>query len=199
MIEIYGSPKSSAGRVYFMVEELGLKYTTMPMDMRNRDHKSPEFLKLNPNGKVPCLKENDFVIWESLAINNYLAEKHKPEMLGSTPEEKGLVSQWSIWAMTELQPPLVDILIQMVFVPADKRNHSVIEKAQGVLPERFQILDKAIGENNFLVGDKLTVADINLSTVVDIANTLEMDMTAYKNIKRWMDGITARPAWRKFH
>lgn len=198
MIEVYGSPKSSAGRIYFMMEELGLKYKTMPLDMSKKEHKSPGFLALNPNGKVPCLKDNDYVIWESIAINQYLAEKYKPEMLGTTPEEKGHVAQWSVWAMTELQPPAVDILIQMVFVPEDKRNHALIEKSQEKIPGLLRILDQAITGKEYLVGNKFTVADINMASVVGVLVHLHMDLSPYKGIMNWMEKISSRPAFRRY-
>lgn len=198
MIEIYGSPKSSAGRVYLMMEELGLKYKTMPLEMSKKEHKSPEFLALNPNGKVPCLKDGNYVIWESIAINHYLAEKYKPEMLGSTPEEKGHVAQWSVWAMTEFQPPAVDILIQMVFVPEDKRNHALIEKAKEKIPGLLRILDQAISGKEYLVGNRFTVADINMASVVSILAHLHMDVSPYKGILNWMEKINSRPAFRRY-
>lgn len=197
MIQVYGSPRSSAGRVYLMLEELGLKYEMMPLDMSKKEHKSSEFMALNPNGKVPCLKDKDFVIWESIAINHYLAEKYRPEMNGTSPEEKGHVAQWSVWAMTELQPPLVDILIQMVFVPEDKRNHAVIEKAKEKLPEKLKVLDHALGGKEFMVGNKLTVADINVSSVANIASALHLDLEPYKNIREWLTKMKSRLAWEK--
>lgn len=198
MIEVYGSPRSSAGRVYLMMEELGLKYKIMPMDMSKKEHKSPEFLALNPNGKVPCLKDNDYVIWESIAINQYLAEKYKPEMLGATPEEKGHVAQWSVWAMTEMQPPLVDILIQMVFVPEERRDHALIEKAKMKVPGHLKILDQAIAGKDYLVGNKLTVADINMASVVAILSHLHLDISSYKGILHWMEKMNSRPAFRRY-
>lgn len=198
MIEVFGDPRSSAGRVYLMMEELGLSYKRMPLDMKMKEHKSADFLALNPNGKVPCLKDNNYVIWESIAINQYLAEKYKPEMLGSTPEEKGHVAQWSVWAMTELQPPLVDILIQMVFVPEDKRNHSLIEKAKEKTPGLLRILDQALAGRDFMVANKFTVADINMASVVAILAHLQMDIVPYKNIQNWMEKINSRPAFRKY-
>lgn len=198
MIEIYGDPRSSAGRVFLMLEELGLPYKRIPLDMRKKEHKSPEFLVLNPNGKIPCLKDQDYVIWESIAINQYLAEKYRPEMLGATPEEKGHVAQWSVWAMTELQPPLVDLLIQMIFVPEDKRNHALIEKAKEKIPGLLHILDQALSGKDYLVANKFTVADINMASVVSILEHLHMEIAPYKEILSWMERVNSRPAFRKF-
>src|SRR5687767_5881522 len=112
MIKIYGSPHSSGGRCYWTLEELGLSYERVKIDMRSKEHKSPSYLNLNPNGKVPVMVDDDFVLWESAAINSYLAEKHRPELLGRTLQERALVQQWTLWAMVDLQPPHVDLLIQ---------------------------------------------------------------------------------------
>lgn len=199
MIEVYGDPRSSAGRVYVMLEELGLNYKIMPLDMSKKEHKSAEYLKLNPNGKVPCLKDGNYVIWESIAINQYLAEKHKPELLGQNPEEKGHVAQWGMWAMTEFQQPLVDILIQMVFVPEDKRNHALIESSKAKVPHLMAILDQALAGKEYLVANKFTAADINVASVVGIAFSLHLDMAPYKNIQMWMEKLNSRPAFRKYH
>lgn len=100
--------------------------------------------------------------------------------------------------MTELQPPMVDILIQMVFVPEDKRDHKVIEKAQGKIPGLLKVLDHALSGKDYLVGGKFTVADINMATVVSIATHIHVDVTPYKGILSWMEKINTRPAFRKY-
>ncbi|MCB0351142.1 MAG: glutathione S-transferase family protein [Bdellovibrionales bacterium] len=198
MIEIYGSPRSSAGRCYWMLEELGVAYKSMPLDMRAKEHKSPEFLKLNPNGKVPCLKEDDFVIWESMAINSYLADKHQSPLMGESAEERGLIAQWSYWSQLELQKPLIDIFIQKVFVPEERRDMAVIEKAQKAAPQLFLILDQALANNKYIAGDRFTVADINVASVVAIADEVKMDISNYKNIQAWLSSCKDRPAYQKY-
>lgn len=199
MIKIYGSPRSSSGRCYLMLEEIGVPYKAVPLDMmEKREHKSEAYLKLNPNGKVPCLIDEDFVIWESMAINFYLAEKYKPELLGKTPQEKGHVLQWSTWSQVELQPPMVDILIQMWFTPEDKRNMSIVSQAQDKIPPMMQILDKALAGKSYLVGEKFTLADINVSSVVNIALGLKFPLDGYENINFWMNRIKERPSFQKF-
>ena len=198
MLKIYGSPRSSAGRCYLVMEEIGLKYETAPLDMGNKEHKSPAFLQLNPNGKVPCLVDEDFVIWESLAINHYLAERYKPELLGAGAKEKGLVQQWSVWALAELQPPLVDILIQMMFVPEDRRDQNVIRKAQEKLPANLKVLDQALSGRTYLVGSHVTLADLNTASVINIAQALKQDIESYQNIMYWFNRMKERPSFAKF-
>lgn len=198
MIEIYGSARSSAGRCYWMLEELQVPYQAKPLDMRAKEHKSPAYLKLNPNGKVPCLKDNDFVIWESVAINSYLADKYKSPLGGATPEERGAITQWSLWSQLELQKPLIDIFIQMVFVPAERRDAATIEKAQKICPQLFAILDEHLANKKYIVGHQFTLADLNMATVVAITEPIHMDLSAYKNIQSWLNQCKDRPAYQKY-
>ncbi|MBX3021749.1 MAG: glutathione S-transferase family protein [Bdellovibrionales bacterium] len=199
MIQIYGTPRGSAGRCYMMLEEVGQPYEIMPLDMmEKKEHKSPEYLKLNPNGKVPCLIDGDFVIWESTAINFYLAEKYKPELLGRTPEEKGLIQQWSTWCMVELQPPLVDMIIQLMFVPEPKRDMALVERSKEKVPPMLAVLDQAMMGKTYLVNERLTVADFNVASVVNIAAAMKFDLSPYKNIERWFSGMKERPSFKKF-
>ena len=198
MIRIYGSPRSSAGRCYLVLEELGLEYETAPLDMMGaREHKSESFLKLNPNGKVPCLVDGDFVIWESLAINHFLADKYRPALLGQTPESRGLVHQWSLWAFTELQPPMVEMLIQLVFTPEEKRDAAVIAKAREKVPPLLNILDAALGNRHFLVGASLTLADLNVASIVNMTAMLKIPTSGYANMSRWFEEIKSLPSFRK--
>ncbi len=198
MIKIYGSPRSSAGRCYLILEELGLPYETLPLDMANKEHKKPAYLKLNPNGKVPCLVDEEFVIWESLAINYYLVDKYKPELLGAQAKERGHVQQWSVWALTELQPPLVEILIQMMFVPEPHRDMARVQKAREKVPPMLQILNEALAHKKFLVGERLTLADFNVGSVINLAVGLQMDMRDYPNIQVWFGQLKERPSFKKF-
>jgi glutathione S-transferase len=197
MIQIYGTPRSSAGRCYLALEECGLSYEVMPLDMSGKEHKSEKFLKLNPNGKVPCIVENGFVLWESAAIVQYLFEKHKPELLGSAPHEKALIQQWSYWTMTEAQPPLVDILVQKIFVPEDKRDHALIERRQKQLPNIFAVLENELKGKKFLVGNKYSAADLMVGSAINVAFGLQVDLSAYPHIKSWFSELQSRPAWMK--
>lgn len=198
MIEIYGSPRTSAGRCYLLLEELGQPYKTMPLDMmEKREHKSPAYLKLNPNGKVPCLVDGDFILWESLAINYYLAEKYRPELLGSTPEEKGHVQQWSTWALSELQPPMVDLIIQQKFTPEEKRDPNVIARAREKIPLALKLLDQHLAGKKFLVNEKLTLADLNLASVVNISSSVQVSLEPFKNVATWLQTICERPSFKK--
>ncbi len=197
-MKIYGSPKSSAGRCFWTLEECGVEYEVGKIDFRQRQHKSPEFLKLNPNGKIPVLVDGDFKLWESMAINSYLALSHAPELLGSNIKSKALVNQWSFWALAELQDPIIQVFIQLVFVPEEKRNYELVEKMQAKLPVLFDVLNTSLENKNFLVNNEFTLADLNVLSVVEISHEIKFDYSKYANITNWEKKISERAAYKKY-
>lgn len=198
MITIYGSPKSSAGRCFWCLEESGVSYETKSIDFKAGEHQSEAFLKINRNGKVPALQDGDFIIWESLAISNYIADTYKPELLGVTAQERGLVSQWSIWSVADLQVPMIDAFIQLVFVPEPHRNTDVIAKAFEKLPVMLGSLDAELEGKDFLVADRFTLADLNVSFVVGICDDIKFDLSAYSNINQWRVRIAERKGTQRY-
>lgn len=198
MITIYGSPRTSAGRCFWVLEEIGQPYEVRALEMFDkREHKTPEFLSLNPNGKVPCLVDGDYKLWESTAINHYLADTYKPELLGTDPRDRGLVQQWTTWAMLELQPPLIDIFIQMVFTPEPKRDLALVERAREKVPPLLRILDEALAGRAYLVGDALTLADLNVASVANIATALKIPTEGFANVRAWLARLHERPSFKK--
>ncbi|MBC7537478.1 MAG: glutathione S-transferase family protein [Bacteriovorax sp.] len=198
MITLYGSPRSSAGRCIWALEEAGVPFTTKDVDMRNKEHKSAEFLKINPMGKVPALVDGDVTLFESMAINYYIADAYKKELLGTTPAERGLNMQWSFWATSELQGPIIEIFIQKVFMPDDKRDNNVIENNLKKLPDLLSVLNTSLAGKKYLVGDQFTIADINTASVVSICPMIGVDLKAYSNIEGWLGAISDRPAYQKY-
>lgn len=198
MVEIYGSVRSSTGRCVWCLEEVGIPYQHKVVDMKNKEHKSVDFLKLNPNGKVPVLKDGAFILFESMAINLYLAEKYKPMFLGKSSEEKALSYQWSFWAQSDLQDPLIQIFIQKVFVAEEKRDYKIIADSMQKLPQLFEVLDQALQSKKYLAGLEFTVADLNVCSVVQIAGSVDFDITPYSHVDRWSKTISERAAYRKY-
>jgi glutathione S-transferase len=198
MITIYGSPRSSSGRCFWCLEEVGETYDAKPLNFKEGEHKSAAYLKINPNGKAPTLTDDDFVIWESIAINFYLAETYKPELLGSGNKQHGLVQQWSLWGIAELQPPIINTFIQVIFVPDERRDNGAIEKAMAKIPGLLKVLNDALEGKNYLVGNDFTLADLNVASIASLCSEIKFDLTAYKNIQTWLTQISERPAFKKY-
>lgn len=198
-IKIYGSPKSSAGRVYWTLEELGIPYERVPLNMSKKEHKADDFIKLNPNGKIPCLVDGDLVLWESMAINTYLAEKYdnKGLLKGQNAEEVGRIAQWSYWSILELQKHCVEWLIQEMFMPVEKKDPAIIEKAQKAIAPLMAILNAELANKTYLACSRFTLADLNTASVVSIAVNLGFSIETFPAIKKWLMACQDRPAWHK--
>lgn len=183
---------TSAFRCHILAKEIGLEYEEVSVDLGNP---GADYLKLNPNGKVPCLVDGDFVLWESMAITGYLAEKYKPELLGSSVEERALIDQWSYWAILELQPDMFKVVVQF-FTPEDKRNMDVIKKGTANMQPKHRILDDYLSGREYLVGATFTLADINVGSVAVINRLIGNDLSGFPNLEKWMNMLGQRPSFR---
>jgi glutathione S-transferase len=177
-----------------MAEEVGQLWENVPVDFAKGEHKSADYLKLNPNGKVPVVVEGDYVIWESMAINAYFAEKYKPEMLGTGIEQHGHVQQWSYWAIANLSHAVEVLAIQKWRSTPDDDSTA---KAHESLVRFLPILEASLAGKNYLVGDTFTVADLNVASNISAVLWIGTDMSAYPNITRWFTTIAQRPAFQK--
>jgi len=198
MITLYGSPRSSAGRCVWTLEEAGVPYILKDVDMKNKEHKSEAYLKINPMGKVPAMIDGDVTLFESMAINYYIAEKYKRELLGTSELEKGLCMQWSFWSTSELQPPIIEIFIQKVFMPDDKRDQNIIESNLKKIPGLLSVLNNSLKEKKYLSGSHFTIGDINTASVVSICPMIGIDFTEYSHVKNWLNSMNERPAFQKY-
>jgi glutathione S-transferase len=165
--------------------------------MKNREHKGPEYLSLNPNGKVPTLVDGNLTLFESMAINFYLGDHYKQDLIGPTVQERAPIRQWSFWAITEVQPSILDIFIQRFFVPEDKRDQQKIEKGLESANAKLKILEKFLEGKNYLVANRFTLADLNTASVIEILQTLNFDFTPYPNVSKWLETLQERPAYKK--
>lgn len=179
---------TSAYRCHVMLKELGVEWEEVPVDMGKAEHKSPDFLKLNPNGKVPCLVDGDFVIWESMAINKYLAKKYKPELLGGTIENMALNDQWSYWASIHVQRYLFEMFM-------DQSEETRKRGLATILPFH-KVLDDHLEGRDYILGDKFTLVDINVGSVIAVNQLIKNDLSAFQNITGWLGRIMARPCFQ---
>lgn len=194
-IKIYGPAASRASRALWIVHELGIPFEHVAIEMK--DLKSPEYLAINPNGKVPTLVDGDFKLFESMAINLYLAAKHgKDGLFPASLEDQALCHQWSFWGMTELEKPLLTILIDKFMTPPDKRKPEAVAEAEKALPKPLAVLDGALQGRDYLLGSQFTVGDLNLASICSWAKPIKFDLGAFGNAAAWLDRCLARPAYK---
>lgn len=191
MITFYGAPMSSAGRSRWMLEEVEVPYQFV---LTNPRQPTDELKALNPGGKIPFLVDGELRLFESWAINAYLAAKYRPELAGATIEEQALIDQWSFWAATNLQPQALEYMFHTAMLPPDQREPARADTARkGV--ERFLAQLEAALTGAYLVGDRFTVADVNVGSVVNLP--LRSGLPAGPRVTAWMEGLRARPAYQR--
>ena len=192
MIKLYGVPRSRALRSLWMLEELGLSYENVKITPA-ADTRTPEFLHVNPNGHVPVLQEDGLTLCESMAIN-YLARKYDKGLWPKTMDDEGRAFQWSVWAMTELEDPIITALRNRVLLPEEQRDAQKADEAAQRFSAPLKVLDGALANKTYLVGDTFTVADLNVASVLMFAPLAKFDLSSAANAQAWLGRCTSRPA-----
>ena len=196
MIKLYGIPMSRASRCLWLLVELGVPYENVPTHFVG-DAQKPDYLKLNPNGRIPTLDDDGVLVWESMAINLHLGEKYDKGFRPRSPEERAHVVQWSFWGMTEIEPGLIDAFFHRVMAPEAERNKAVADAGEQKIQRPLAVLDRELAQRRFLLGDRFTLADLNVASVLVIAPMARIDLAKYPNVQRWLAACTDRPAARK--
>ena len=192
-IKIYGVSGSRALRSLWAIEEVGVEYEHVPTHFFN-DSKTEEYLGVNPNGRIPALVDGDVTLFESMAINLYLAKKYGGDLYPSNEADEAHAMQWSVWAISEIEPLQMQIVIQKFFTPDDRKDPGVIERAAKGLERPLAVLDQHLADQDYLLGDAFSVADLNVAGVMLLLNMVEHDYQAHANVSRWAQACYARPA-----
>jgi glutathione S-transferase len=197
MLKIYGVARSRAFRILWMAKELRLDYEHVKVDFASGETREPGFLALNPNGHVPVIDDAGFILWESMAINLYLAKKYGAGGLYPTRlEDEARAWQWSVWGMTEVERPVLTAMMNRAVYPEEKRDKAAADAAEQALARPLKVLDGALGRSPNLLGDSFTVADLNVAGVLAWARPAQIDMSAFPNVAEWLKNCAERPAAR---
>jgi glutathione S-transferase len=194
-LRIYGVARTRAFRPLWMAQELGLDHEHLPIEIGDAGVRNPEFLAINPNGRLPAIDDGGFVLFESLAITLYLAKKHSTGTLyPGTIEGEARAWQWTLWALTEVDRGVNIWSLHAIRLPPEERDAAKLAEALQVLSAPFKVLDQAVSKQPYLLGNDFTVADLNVAAV--ISRAIEMDLAATPRLKAWLQRCLERPAAR---
>ena len=194
-LRIYGVARTRAFRAIWMATELGLDFEHLPIEIGPTGARKPEYLALNPNGRLPTIEDDGFVLWESQAITLYLAKKHSPGRLyPATLQGEAKAWQWTLWAANEVERAVNIWSLHAVRLPPEDRDPQTLAAALGVLAAPFRVLDGALGGTPYLLGSEFTVADLNVAAV--ISRAIAMDLAATPRLADWLRRCHDRPAAR---
>jgi glutathione S-transferase len=193
MLKIYGTSMSRAGRCLWALEETGIPYEHIPTPIA--EVKGAGHLKLNPNGHIPVIDDDGFVLYESMAINFYLAAKSgKAPLWPESLQHRAHANQWSYWAMLEVESHLVVLLQHRMFLPPEQRSEKAIADALAALKAPLAVIENHLGGREYLLGKDFTIADLNVASVWGIGQMVQLDFSSAPKTTAWLAKCTARPA-----
>lgn len=179
MLKLYGGARSRASIVQWYLEEIQVPYEFVKLDMQAGEHLKPEYLTINPVGKVPAIVDGDFQLWESGAILLYLAENYGKT--GLSVEERAVFYQWVLFANATLGPG--------IFGEANRERE---------MPRLLTPLNEIFSKQAFLLGNEFTVADVAVGSILTyIPIMLKLDLSAYPAVLNYMKQLSERPAFQK--
>ena len=204
MLTIYGAYRSRATRTYWLANELGLEYRSVPVLQARRVENplapdaplntlSPDFIKVNPMGLIPAIEDDGLVVIESMAINLHLARKHGGPLAPATLEEEAQATMWSFFAVTAIEAEALRI---SAAAASGRLETEEVSAAIRLLERPFKVLEAHLAKTGHMVADRFTVADINVAEVVRYAQPATALLEKFPKVKAWLEAAQARPAFR---
>ncbi len=190
MIELYTAATPNGWKISILLEELGIDYKVMPINLTKDEQKAPAFLAMNPNGKIPVIRDtsNNKVIFESGAILIYLAEKYQNFY---PTDNKYEILQWLMFQVGGIGPMMGQANVFVRYFP--EKIQVVIDRYQNEVKRLFAVMDKHLEKRDYLAGE-YSIADIANWSWVHIAYWPKVELTDFPNLKAWVERIAQRPA-----
>jgi len=198
-VQIYGTAMSRTFRTLWMAEEIGLDYEHVPVRLDNGENRKPEYLAVNPSGQIPALRDGGRLFVESMAINLYLARKYGggAGLWYAAVEDEGQALGWSFFAATQVEPHLLTLAMHRVRLPEAERSADAAAQAERALQRPLRRLEAHLGEREWLVGERFSVADLNVASILFLARVGKLDFAAFPQVAAWLERALTRPAAKK--
>jgi glutathione S-transferase len=199
MLTLYADRFSPNSRkVHWALEECGAPYEYKLISLRKGEQKTPEFVKLNPNGRVPVIIDDDFVLWESNAILWYVADKFgKGKIVPDDVRKRAIIDQWMWWQASDLaliSKPWFMKLMGKLGQQVDVETHArALQTAMPKLP----ILEGHLKDRKYVTGDEFSIGDIALAEFAGLSEMAGADMEPFPAIRAWLARLAERPAFQK--
>ena len=181
-------------RTLWMAAELGLQYEHLDYAPRSPETRTSQYLALNPNGRVPTIDDDGFVLSESMAINFYLARKHG-KLYPTDAKNEALAWQWSLWETDRLDRQMTLYANNATVLPEAQRNPTIAKAAWEEITAALDVLEIALGKVRWLAGSEFSVADLNVASAMFRA--LSFDLTKWPHVNEWLHRCWDRPAGKK--
>ncbi|SFU55868.1 glutathione S-transferase [Polaromonas sp. YR568] len=199
-VKIYGTAASRAARPLWLVHEMGLAHEHIPLPYAGGATRTPEFLAINPNGRIPVVDDDGVLVWESMACVLYLAERFKtpgaPLLAAQDHAEQAEILRWSFWVVTECEKDALAFLMHRIMMPADRRKPQLADDAERHLLIPLRVLDQHLQDRPYLAGERFTAADICVASVLAWVQGAASLMAQCPRVDEWLKRCLSRPAYR---
>ena len=194
MLKLHFAPNSRAGRIVWLLEELGLEYEINKMAFHPKDLKSDEHRSRHPLGRIPVLEDGDLLLWESGAIVEYILERYENGGLKPPVDDARWpkYQQWFHYCEGMVMPPVNTIVVQTVLLPPDRRDETALKQAQKLLTRSLAPVDEALAGNDYLIGN-FSAADVMLGHACFMSDRVGCVTDEMTNLKAYVERIAARP------
>lgn len=204
MIRLFDMPGNSNSRkIHAVARECDVTLEIVPVDLMKGEGRSPEFLAINPNGKIPAMTDGALKLFESNAILCYVAAKHKSPLLPSDPEGRAKVDQWLFWQTAHLGAATGKIAWERIYktvLNAGTPDEARVQEGLADLDRFLGVLDGVLAKSSYVCGAAMTVADYALCGTLCKKQRDRLNIAAevgkFANVMRWVDAIESRPAWQ---
>ena len=157
---------------------------------------TPQYLAMNPNGTIPTIQDNGYVLWESNSIVQYLGMKYDPELFyGNDTKIYASAARWLMWENNQLIPPMHDLVMQLVRLPKEKRNQIETEKARKILIKELSIVNEQLSRTEYIAANRWTMGDIPITIRCHRWHLLEIERPEMHNLARYYEVVKARPSF----
>ena len=199
MLKLWGRVNSiNVQKVLWALEELKVPYERTDAGLQFGVVNEPFYRKMNPNGRVPTIDDDGFVLWESNAIVRYLAAKHGAGSLyPNDPKQRADSDRWMDWATSTVAPALTPVFWGLVRTPPEKRNMAAIEADAEKVAQAFQVLEQALEGRDYVCGKSFTMGDIPLGTFVYRWYALAVKRPTLAKVEAYHQRLQRRPAYKK--
>jgi len=195
MLKVYGQFRSRAFRVIWLCKESDIPYehVNVTVNVEGAQCKEPWYLEINPNARVPTIDDDGFVMWESAAINLYLAEKYRSPLWPADMKGKGRAYQWAFFIANDVEPHMITVMQHRVVFAPEKRDAAAADAADARLQPRLKVLNDHLSTHRFFDIDKWGLADFMVASVCYSFFVMKYDLAKYPSFQEWLMASLERP------
>ena len=195
MLKLYGQYRSRAFRVAWLLKESSIPYehVNVTINVEGATCKEPSYVALNPNARVPTIDDDGFVLWESAAINLYLAEKYGSPLWPKDLQGKGRAYQWAFFIANDVEPHMITVMQHRLMFAPDKRSPALADAADEKLQPRLKVLDDFLSTHKYFDIDKWGLADFMVASVCYSFTVMKYDLSKFPHFQKWLMASIERP------